>query len=58
MDLTKEFRQFCEAMAESMNIEAMKYANPLITWESVAKIPEAITTFELTYKISQICANI
>lgn len=52
-----QFKKFCEAMADAMNIEAMKHANGLISWERVAQMPEAWAAFTLQVNMSQVASS-
>lgn len=55
-DCTSLFREFCQSLTDAMNFENMKYANGLISVESVMKMDEAIRAFQLSYNIAQVSA--
>ena len=55
--MNPQFKQFCEAMAEAINIEAMKHADGLTTWERVAQLPESWQAFTLSVNMSQVASK-
>jgi len=57
-DYSPEYLQFCENMANEMNIQAMKYCNPAnATTESVAKMEIAKMAFFATNQMVSIIPN-
>jgi hypothetical protein len=54
--MEKQFNEFCSAMAEEMNAQAMKHGDSLVTVEQVKRMPEAWAAFALTVRMSSIVA--
>lgn len=52
-DNTQAFTTFCQAMADDMNEQGMKYADKAdYTAEDVKAIPEAVSAYMLTLEIA------
>ena len=52
------YNEFCNAMAEQINAEAIKRADSTITAQQVEKMPEARTAYAATVAMAQVAAGL